>query len=224
MHPAPDHQTPGRRAGEAGVDPGRGPGENAHAGHAIEAGVDPRRRTALAVAAAALLAGAVPPLIAAGERMELTTLDIVRDEDGVYLNYTVEFDLPHAVEDALARSVPLYFVAEAQVFRDRWWWRDRRVAEATRVWRIVYQPLTASYRVTFGALSQTYPSRGEALAAITHGARWKIAEPGQIEEGSHHYLEFRYRLDTNLLPRPMQIGVAGQSDWQLSVMRTLRLN
>jgi len=204
MQRGPDHQQPGHGAGDGGVDR--------------------TRRTALATAAIALLAGAIPPLAAAPENMELTALDVTRDEDGVYLSYAVEFELSHAVEDALNRSVPLYFVAEVQIYRDRWYWRDRRVAEAVRVWRIVYQPLTSSYRVTFGALSQTYASRMEALSAITRASRWKIAEPGQIEEGSHHYLEFRYRLDTNLLPRPMQIGIAGQPDWQLSVMRTLRLN
>ncbi|MGH8796790.1 MAG: DUF4390 domain-containing protein, partial [Caldimonas sp.] len=64
----------------------------------------------------------------------------------------------------------------------------------------------------------------EAVAAISRGTRWKIADPGQIEEGSSHYIEFSYKLDTGLLPRPMQIGVAGQPDWQLSVKRTLRLN
>ena len=204
MQRGPDHQQPGHGAGAGGVDRGR--------------------RTALATAAAAVLAGSIPPLAAAPEHMQLTALDLTRDEDGVYLTYAVDFDLPRAVEDALNRSVPLYFVAEAQVFRDRWYWRDRRVAEAVRVWRIVYQPLTASYRVTFGALSQTYASRTEALSSITRASRWKIAEPGQIEEGSHHYLEFRYRLDTNLLPRPMQIGIAGQPDWQLSLMRTLRID
>jgi hypothetical protein len=182
------------------------------------------RRAVLATGIAATLAAVMPPLLAAPERMELTTLDLVRDEDGVYLNYAVEFELAPAVEDALARSVPLYFVAQAEVFRDRWWWRDRRVANAQRVWRVVYQPLTGSYRVTFGALSQTYATRSEALSAISRGTRWKIAEPGQIEEGAHHYVEFRYRLDTNLLPRPMQIGVSGQPDWQLSIMRTLRIN
>jgi len=204
MQRGPDQQQPGHGAGEVAIDR--------------------TRRTALATAAVALLAGVIPPLAAAPEHMELTALDVTRDEDGVYLSYAVEFELSHAVEDALNRSVPLYFVAEVQIYRDRWYWRDRRVAEAVRVWRIVYQPLTSSYRVTFGALSQTYASRMEALSAITRASRWKIAEPGQIEEGSHHYLEFRYRLDTNLLPRPMQIGIAGQPDWQLSVMRTLRLN
>jgi hypothetical protein len=182
------------------------------------------RRLALATALGAALSAVLPPLLAAGERLELTALDLIRDEDGVYLNYAVEFELSHAVEDALARSVPLYFVAEAQVYRDRWYWRDKRVSEAVRVWRVVYQPLTTSYRVTFGGLSQTYPTRAEALSAISRGTRWKIADGGQIEADAHHYVEFRYRLDTNLLPRPMQIGVAGQSDWQLSVMRTLRIN
>ena len=160
----------------------------------------------------------------AAEHAELTVLDIVRDEDGVYLNYAVDFELSRAVEDALAKAVPLFFVAEAQIYRDRWYWRDRRVADAVRVWRIVYQPLTSSYRVTFGGLSQSYPNAAEALAAISRGTRWKVAEPGQIEEGSRHYIEFGYRLDTTLLPRPMQIGVAGQPDWQLSIKRTLRLN
>ncbi|MEO7335462.1 MAG: DUF4390 domain-containing protein [Caldimonas sp.] len=160
----------------------------------------------------------------AANQAELSALDISRDEDGVYLNYAVDFQLSHSVEDALNKAVPLYFVAEAQVFRNRWYWRDRRVADAVRVWRIVYQPLTSSYRVTFGALSQTFGTRADALAAISRGTRWRIAEPGQIEEGSRHYVEFSYRLDTSLLPRPMQIGVAGQADWQLSVDRTLRLN
>lgn len=164
------------------------------------------------------------PAARAADRVELTALDMIRDEDGVYLTYAVDFELSRSVEDALNKAVPLYFVAEAQVYRDRWYWRDRRVADAVRVWRIVYQPLTSNYRVTFGGLSQSFATRMEALAAISRGARWKIAEPGQIEEGGRHYVEFSYRLDTTLLPRPMQIGLSGQPDWQLSVQRTLRLN
>jgi hypothetical protein len=176
----------------------------------------------LACVALALVLGALPAR--AVEHAELTTLDIVRDEEGVSLNYAVDLDLSRSVEDALVKAVPLFFVAEAQIYRDRWYWRDRRVADAVRVWRIVYQPLTSSYRVTFSGLSQSYATGAEALAAISRGTRWKIAEPGQIEEGSRHYIEFSYKLDTSLLPRPMQIGVAGQPDWQISIKRTLRLN
>ena len=53
---------------------------------------------------------------------------------------------------------------------------------------------------------------------------WKIADAGQIEEGSRHYVEFSFRLDTSLLPRPMQIGIATQPDWALSVERMQRFD
>ena len=174
-------------------------------------------------AAATALLGPTPPARASAP--ELTAFELTRDEDGVYLSYAVEFDLGRSVDDALVKSVPLFFVAEAEVFRDRWYWRDRRVAHAVRTWRIVYQPLTSTYRVTtIGGLSQTYPTRVEAIASFSRGARWKIAEPGQLDEGGRHYLEFHYRLDTTQLPRPMQIGISGEPDWQLSVKRTLRIN
>ena len=172
-------------------------------------------------AGAAFLAGAPSARASAAE---LTAFDLSRDEDGVYLSYAVEFELGRSVDDALVKSVPLFFVAEAEVFRSRWYWRDQRVAHAVRVWKIVYQPLTSTYRVTFGGLSQNYLSRDEAFAAISRGSRWKVAESGQIDDGSHHYLEFNYRLDTSLLPRPMQIGIGGQADWSLSVQRSQKIN
>ena len=115
-------------------------------------------------------------------------------------------------------------LAEAEVFRDRWYWRDKRIASASRVWRIVYQPLTSNYRVTFAGLSQSYATRAEAFAAIRRGVSWKIADAGQIEEGARHYVEFSFRLATSLLPRPMQIGIASQSDWALSVERMQRFD
>ena len=169
----------------------------------------------------AVLFGALPAPAAAAE---LTTFEVQRTEDGLMLNYAVNFELPKGADEALSKAVPLYFVAEADVFRDRWYWRDKRVAQASRVWRIVFQPLTLTYRVTFGGLSQSYTGRAEALAAIGRNARWKIAEPGQIEEGSKHYVEFNFRLEPNLLPRPMQIGISGQPEWTLEVVKVQRFN
>jgi Domain of unknown function (DUF4390) len=156
---------------------------------------------------------------------ELTNFELVHNEEGVLLSYAVDLELSRSVDDALGKEVALFFVAEAEVFRNRFYWRDQRVAHAVRRWRIVYQRLTSSYRVTFdGGLSQNYASRPEAFAAISRSARWKIAEAAQIEEGSRHYVEFSYRLDTSQLPRPMQIGIGGQADWTMSVQRTQKLN
>ena len=84
--------------------------------------------------------------------------------------------------------------------------------------------MTSTYRVTtVGGLSQNYPTREEAISATSRSVRWKVAEAAQVDDG-RHYLEFNYRLDINLLPRPMQIGISGNPDWQLSVKRTQRIN
>jgi hypothetical protein len=156
---------------------------------------------------------------------DLTNFDLVHNEEGVLLSYGLDLELSRSVDEALSKEVALFFVAEAEVFRNRFYWRDQRVAHAVRRWRIVFQRLTSTYRVTFdGGLSQSYTTRAEAFAAISRSARWKIAEPSQIEEGSRHYVEFSYRLDTSQLPRPMQIGIGGQADWTLSVQRTQKLN
>jgi Domain of unknown function (DUF4390) len=178
----------------------------------------------LVLALALLLVPLWGPLARAAEP-ELTAFELMHTDEGLLLTYSVDLELSHSVDEALSKAVPLYFVAEAEVFRNRFYWRDLRVSNAVRRWRIVFQPLTATYRVTFdGGLSQNYASRIEAFAAISRSVRWKIAEPSQIEEGSRHYVEFSYRLDTSQLPRPMQIGIGGQADWTISVQRTQKLN
>jgi hypothetical protein len=173
------------------------------------------------VAVLALVLSVALPVPAAN--LELTTLEVQRTEEGLVLDYAVDFDLSRPVEAALAKAVPLHFVAEAEVFRSRWYWTDKRVARATRTWRVVYQPLTSTWRVTFGDLSQTYATQAEALGVMRRAVNWKVADADRLEDGASHYVEFSFRLDTSQLPRPMQIGIGDQPDWALAVERTLRL-
>ena len=156
---------------------------------------------------------------------ELTSFELTHGEEGVFLSYAVNLELSRSVDDALSKAVPLFFVAEAELFRNRFYWRDQRIGYAIRRWRIVFQPLTSTYRVTFdGGLSQNYATRTEAFAAISRTARWKIAEGPQIDENSRQYVEFSFKLDTSQLPRPMQIGIGGEKDWTMSVQRTQKIN
>ena len=180
------------------------------------------RRAWLALGLAWLLLGPLAGAVRA-ETVQLASLEVARSDDGVMLDFTTRFTLPRAVEDALLKGVPLHFVAEAEIFRSRWYWRDARVARATRTWRLAWQPLTRSYRVSFGGLNQSFETLAEALAAVRGAAHWKIAEPTQLEADERYYVEFSYRLDTSQLPRPMQIGLAGQADWTLAAERTLRI-
>ena len=156
--------------------------------------------------------------------VELKSLSVKRGEDGVLLSFTAQFELPHPVEEALLKGVPLHFVAEASLYRARWYWRDVHVGSATRTWRLAYQPLTRKYRVSLGGLSQGFDDLSEALAVVRTGTDWKIAELSQLEGDGRHYVEFSYHLDTTQLPRPMQIGFSTQPEWTLAVERSVRLD
>ena len=156
--------------------------------------------------------------------IELPLLELSRQDVGLTLDFEVKLGLSRTVEDALQRGVPLYFTAQATVYKPRWYWRDAVLARNSRTWRVSYQPLTSSYRVSFGALSQTFPTAQAALATVSRASRWKLAEPEQIDANERYYVEFSYRLDSSMLPRPMQLDLAAQSDWRLSVERTLKLD
>jgi hypothetical protein len=174
------------------------------------------------VAALALVLLAALPLPAAN--IELSSFEVERSEErNLVVDYAIEFELSPPVEAALAKAVPLHFVAEVEVFRSRWYWADKRVARASRTWRVVYQPLTSTWRVTFGDLSQTFATQAEALGVMRRAVHWKVADAERIEEGADHYVEFAFRLDTSQLPRPMQIGIANQPEWALAVERRQRV-
>lgn len=157
--------------------------------------------------------------------VEVLDLQARRDEVALSLDYQLRVNLPPVVEDAVRRGVPIYFTAQATLWRSRWYWRDERVARATREWRLSFQPLTSTWRVNQGGLGQSFPSLAEALAATSRGSGWRIAEAREAEPDGRHYVDFSWRLDTSQLPRPMQIGlggIGGIGEWSLGVERTLK--
>lgn len=172
----------------------------------------------------ALGLGAVHAARAQG--VELAALHVQRAEGVLALDFTARVSLPRAVEEALQRGVPIYFVAEAQLLRNRWYWRDERVARISRSWRLAYQPLTGAWRVGLGGLNQTFPTMAEALAIASRSGGWKLADLAQLDADKSYYLEFSYRLDTTQLPGPMQFGLGGlggQGDWAVGVARVLKV-
>ncbi|MEK9952860.1 MAG: DUF4390 domain-containing protein [Curvibacter sp.] len=186
-----------------------------------------------ALLACALLWGAMP-LHAQPVAVEVSQLELRRSGEAVELSAALQFELPGPVLDALHKGLPVIFMAEAEIYRERWYWLDKRVAGAQRQMRLVYQPLTRRWRLSIGsgpgrpgeagaALGQIFDSLDEALALIRRFVGWRIAEVGALEPGSTHRLEFRFRLDTAQLPRPLQIGTLGESDWVLAGSASRRL-
>ena len=178
-----------------------------------------------------LLSTWLPLVQAAGQdqaKPEVTQLRFEKTLEGLFVSAAVKFELPGAVEDALLKGIPMVFVAEIDIFRDRWYWYDKKLISAERHMRLAYHPLTRRWRVNVAsgqinpnslglALNQSYESLNDALAVIRRLSNWKIAESSDLELDPKNSVQFRFRLDISQLPRPFQIGALGQTDWDLSV-------
>jgi hypothetical protein len=158
---------------------------------------------------------------------EITLLKLEQANDSVLLTATIKFELPSVVEDALQKGVPLFFVAEADILRERWYWSHKKVLSVERHMRLAYQPLTRRWRLNVAsglitnaglgmALNQNFDTLHDALAAVQRLSRWNIAEVADINLDQRHFVDFRFRLDVSQLPRPLLIGTMGQSDWDIS--------
>ena len=154
---------------------------------------------------------------------ELYHLSTQRTEEGLELSFSTRFELTRVAEDALMKGVPIYFVAEASILRNRWYWRDARTARASRSWRLAWQPLTRQFKVSTGGLSQSYSNLTDALLSLRGAVGWRIADNRDLDDDGRFYLEFNYRLDTSQLPKPMQIGLGSPQGWGLNIERTLNL-
>lgn len=160
--------------------------------------------------------------------VQVSSLQVERVEDEVLLSAQLQFELSSAVEDALLKGIPMYFVAEADIQRERWYWYDKRVATVQRHLRLAYQPLTRRWRLNVNAapgretslglvLNQTYDTLEQALSAIKKVVHWKLADVSELDAAIKYRIDYRFRLDLSQLPRPFQIGALGQSDWDLTV-------
>ncbi len=159
-------------------------------------------------------------------------VDVVDDE--IVASSNIVFELPPAVEDALLKGVPLFFVSEADIVRERWYWYDKKVTSVRRYTRLAYQPLTRRWRlnVTAGgareggaglALNQSFDTLEQALATVKRVAYWPIANLAELSSDVKYKVEFRFRLDVSQLPLPFQIGTLGQTEWDLAAAATAPL-
>ncbi len=177
---------------------------------------DPMRRRVLAAAgigAAASALQAWTPAHAATVYAQPPTVEL--ETDGAYASASVVFALPVPLESALHRGIPLYFLTRLSVLQSRWWWFDASVGEGQMLTRLGYEPLLGKYRVSTGALRTSYSSLDDALNQVQHISHLKIADAKSLKAGQTYQVGGRFELDLSQLPRPFQINVGSQSDWQL---------
>lgn len=161
----------------------------------------------------------VPSVAAAQDRIGVmaAALEPARENnDALLLNATFEFEMPQALEEAVQKGIALYFNIEFELFRKRWYWLDRRVAESTLTYRLSYSPLTRQYRLGRGGLSQSFESLEEALSLLKSVRNWRVAEKGTVQPREEYDAQVRMRLDVNQLPKPFQVNAITSREWTLA--------
>lgn len=141
-------------------------------------------------------------------------LDIT--EDGYQLNADFELQLTTGMQEAVRKGVPLYFVAEFQLTRGRWYWLDQSVISANRDRRVSYAPLTDQYRVAVSGISQNVTTFDDVRRVLSRIRSWTVAEKGQLRPGEKYEAALRFRLDTSQLPKPFQLNVITSKEWSLA--------
>jgi hypothetical protein len=166
--------------------------------------------------------------------VQLTDQLLERGDDGVYLSATLDFALSPSLEDALSRGMPLTFVMQAEVMRERWYWYDKKVSGVDRYFRLTYQPLSRRWRLHVSSapiqsiglgvtLGNSYDSLADAMAVVQKINRWKVADTQVLQKDVKQRLDLRFRLDLSQLPQALQFGNQASSDWNVNFDQSFRL-
>lgn len=159
------------------------------------------------------------------EGVSVAKAELRQDEDGFHLVATYDVNLNFAVQQALSRGIPLYFVGEFSLTRSRWYWLDEEIYKYEQTVKFSYNVLTRQYRISRGALYQNFDSFEDAMNILTRQASptipsdlikkddsfvWRL-----LKKEGDYIAAVRLRMDIAQLPRPLQVNALTSKDWDL---------
>lgn len=161
----------------------------------------------------AAVAGSYGANSAQADGIEVRKAALTATDEGYLLEAELDVRLTPALDDALHKGVPLYFVFEFELIRSRWYWTNEKMASLQQQQRLSYNTLTRQYRVGVGALYQNFSSLKEALDYMSRVHRRQDIEPGALRKDTAYAAMLRMRLDTTQLPKPFQLHTG--RDWAI---------
>ena len=141
---------------------------------------------------------------------------LVASDDGYSLSANFWVTLNPRLEEAVSKGVVLYFAADFELTRSRWYWFDEKVVQRSRVFQLSYHALTRQYRLSSGALHQSFASLDEALRVLSRVRHWQVIEKGEIRADETYQASVRLRLDPSQMPKTFQVSALSNRDWSQS--------
>jgi hypothetical protein len=161
------------------------------------------------------LAGVPSPAHAEG--VEIVQAHLEPTDEGYKLSASFALELNRALEDAIARGIPLYFSTDIEITRPRWYWLDEKAISTSQSIRVSYNVLTRQYRAAVaGGLQQNFSSLDDALSMVRRPPRWLVADKSALHPNETYRVAVRMHLDITQLPKPFQVNALNNSDWRLS--------
>lgn len=165
----------------------------------------------------AALLSLLAALAAWATEVSLRNPQLIANEDGYTLSADANINFNTRLEEAVNKGVVLYFTADFELTRPRWYWLDEAVVRRSRTFQLSSHALmTRQYRLSTGALYQNYTTLEEALRAISHLRNWQVIEKGEVRPGQAYVAALRLQLDLSQMPKTFQVGALANKDWVLT--------
>ena len=159
------------------------------------------------------LAWSVP---AHAEGIEIQHISLEGNDEGYALDADFQIDLSPRLEEAIDKGVALYFVVDFELTRKRWYWFDEHPVSRQLTLRLYYHALTRQYRISSGALYQSFANLADALRVLSRVRSWQVLERKELDAGTEYQAALRMRLDVTQLPKPFQVNALTNREWNLA--------
>ncbi len=160
-----------------------------------------------------MLLASLPAL--AGE-VEIRNPQLVIDDDTYLLAADFGLDFNARLEEAVTKGVILYFLTEFELTRPRWYWLDEKVVSRSQTFRLSYHALTRQYRLSTGALHQSFETLDETLRMLSRLRNWSVLEKNTVKANETYLAGLRMRLDLTQMPKTFQVTAIANRDWNLA--------
>ncbi len=141
---------------------------------------------------------------------------LLANDEGYSLAADFNINFNSRLEEAVNKGIVLYFAADFELTRSRWYWFDEQVVRRGKTFQLSYHALTRQYRLSTGALHQSYAALDDALRAMSHLRNWQVLEKSDIRVDQTYLAALRMRLDLTQMPKTFQVSALSNKDWNLS--------
>ncbi len=170
---------------------------------------------ALIVAAMLCMAGGRVAADALDGALEVVSAYVDLDRSVYQLHARIEYPNTPAIREALADGVTLAFDVEARITRDRRFWIDPIVDDATLRRELTYHAVSDHYvvRNVQTGEQQSFPTLDEALAFLGKVDGWPVLVESQLAPREHYHVSVRAGIRRGRLPASLRMLLFWTNDW-----------